>query len=302
MEMFNRKVLDKRIGKLKKSRALDDLEAVEGYIIRKASENGLETSYDVMAEEMPYFKTMAYTEFATCFYLQPLNSKIRNEMMMDAWRDNVKNPDDWTSYFVENIVQKKANKYEDRDEVEKKWPAKDYLVVLPGSNKVKTNVCLNRMRELKKMHGDNIYFKPHPITTHQIIGEMKDFFGEDCVLPRHADVYYYLQKAKTVYSTHISESALYATVLGKRIEPIDIWNNIMMGSFACINTHLFDHQHNTKEYINKVFSSYKSGIINPVVDKNWKDKVDKYFDYICKKRDTYNRWYITSVKKKVVKK
>ena len=272
--MFNRKVLNDRIGKLKKSKALDDLEAVEGYIIRKSSENNIETSYDVMAEEMPYFKTMAYTEFATCFYLQPLNAKIRNEMMIDAWRDNVKDPSDWTSY----------------------------LVVLPGSNKVKSNICLNRLRELKRIHGDNIYFKPHPITTHQIIGEMKDFFGEDCVLPRHADVYYYLQKAKTVYTTHISESALYATVLGKRIEPIDIWNNIMQGSFACINTHLFDHQHNTKEYIDKVFSSYKSGIINPVVDKDWKKKVDQYFDYICKKRDIYKSWYITTVKKKVVKK
>ena len=55
---------------------------------------------------------------------------------------------------------------------------------------------------------------------------------------------YYLQKAKGVYTTHISESAVYAAVLGKRIEPIDIWNNITMGSFACINNHLYTHQDN----------------------------------------------------------
>ena len=54
MEMFNKKELDKRIGPLKKSKGLYDLEAVEGYVIRKCGENGLEHSYDVLAEEMQH--------------------------------------------------------------------------------------------------------------------------------------------------------------------------------------------------------------------------------------------------------
>ena len=292
MEMFNRKELDKRIGPLKKNKNLEDLEVVEGYVIRKCSELGLEHSYDVLAEEMPYFKTMAYTEFATNFYMQPLNLKLRNEQMIDAWNHDIKDISDWSSHLVKNIVGKKANKYLHRKESFDKYPAKDYLVILPGSNKVKTNVCLNRLREISKKYGDNVYFKPHPITTHQIIGELKDFFGEENILPREIDMYYYMQKAKGVYTTHISESAIYASVLGKKIEPIDVWNNIMHGSFACINSHLFDNQHHVKKYIDKCFSSYKSGIINPNIDKNWKEKVDKYFDYICKKRDVYKNWFI----------
>ena len=302
MEMFNKKVLSQRIGGLKKSKALDNLEQVEGYCLRKCSEQNIETSYDVMAEEMPYFKTMGYTEFATNFYFQPLNSKLRGEQLMDAWDDNVKNPDDWSSYLVNNIQSKLANKYEGRKEEIEKWPAKDYLVVLPGSNKVKTNVCLNRLKEISKTHGDNVYFKPHPITTHQIIGELKDFFGESNILPREVDMYYYLQKAKIVYTTHISESAIYAAVLGKRIEPIDTWNTLTAGSFESINKYLFTNQHHIKAYINKCFSSPKSGIVNPMVDKNWKEKVDKYIDYICKKRDVYKDWFIVKPKKKVVKK
>ena len=302
MEMFNQKVLSQRIGRLKKSKALDELEQVEGYCLRKCSERFLETSYDVMAEEMPYFKTMGYTEFATNFYFQPLNSKLRGEQLMDAWDDNVKNPADWSSYLVNNIQSKLANKYEGRKEEIEKWPAKDYLVVLPGSNKVKTNVCLNRLKEISKKHGDNVYFKPHPITTHQIIGELKDFFGESNILPREVDMYYYLQKAKIVYTTHISESAIYAAVLGKRIEPIDTWNTLTAGSFESINKYLFTNQHHIKDYINKCFSSPKSGIVNPMVDKNWKEKVDKYIDYICKKRDVYKDWFIVKPKKKVVKK
>ena len=304
MEMFNKKELDKRIGPLKKNKKLYDLEAVEGYVIRKASERGIETSYDVLAEEMPYFKTIAYTEFATSFYMQPLNLKLRNEQMIDAWHDgDCKTCDvqDWSSYLVNNIVKKEANKYQNRKDKTNVYPAKDYLLVLPGSNKVKSNVCLNRLKHISKTHGNNIYFKPHPITTHQIIGELKDFFGEENILPRDVDMYYYMQKASHVYTTHISESAIYAAVLGKSISPIDVWNNIMHGSFACINSHLFDNQHHVKEYINKTFSTNKSGIINPAVDKNWKEKVDKYFDYICEKRDKYKNWFIDSRKPKAKK-
>ena len=110
--------------------------------------------------DMPYFKTMAYTEFATNFYMQPLNQKLRNEMMVDAFNDNVKKPDDWSSYLINNVLKKSVNKYQHRKDKTDKWPAKDYLVILPGSNKVKTNVCLNRLQFISKQHGNNIYFKP----------------------------------------------------------------------------------------------------------------------------------------------
>ena len=298
MEMFNKKELDKRIGPLKKNKKLYDLEAVEGYVIRKANENGLEHSYDVMAEEMPYFKTLAYTEYAGNFYLQPLNFKLRNEQLIDAYNDNSSEIVDYSSLLINKIVNNEANKYTGRKEEFSKYLPKDYLVVLPGSNKVRENVCLNRLKYISKQHGDNIYFKPHPITTHQIIGELKDFFGEENILPRDINMYYYLQKAKGIYTTHISESCIYGIVTGKKTEPIDVWNNIQRGSFYCINNHLLTHQHDAKSFINKTFSSYKSGIINPSVDINWKEKVDKYIDYICKKREVYKNWFIDNPSKK----
>ena len=297
MEMFNRRELDKRIGHLKKNKKLEDLEQVEGYFIRKCTEAGIEFSYDVMADEMPYFKTLAYTEFATSFYIQPLNVKLRYAQMIDAYADNCEVVD-YSSYLIENIMSKNANKYQDRNSKFDEYEPKDNIVILPGSNKVKSNICLNRLKFLANKHGNNMYFKPHPITTHQIIGELKDFFGDSNILPRDIDMYYYLQKANNVYTTHISESMVYAAVLGKKIEPIDVWNNIQMGSFYCINNHLLDNQHDIKNYINKCFSSPKSGIINPAVDKNWKEKIDKYIEYILKKREMYKDWFIAEPKKK----
>tara|TARA_S200002703_G_C3786508_1_gene242521 strand:- start:213 stop:1109 length:897 start_codon:yes stop_codon:yes gene_type:complete len=298
MEMFNKKELDKRIGPLRKNDSLYQLEQVEGYVIRKCQEKGIETSYDVMAEEMPYFKTIGYTEYAGNFYLQPLNFKMRNEQMSDAWHHNTKDVADYASWLVKNVVDKNSNKYKHRTEEIDKYPAKDYLVVLPGSNKLRENVCLNKLKHIVNKHGNNVLFKPHPITTHQIIGELKDFFGEENILPKNVDMYYYMQKAKGVYSTQISESALYAAVLGKKIEPVDVWNNIQRGSFYCVNSYIYFNQDNIKEYVNRTFSSYKSGIINPNLDKDWKKKVDDYIEYICEKREKYKDWYIAVPKKK----
>jgi hypothetical protein len=86
--------------------------------------------------------------------------------------------------------------------------------------------------------------------------------------------------------------------MNKDTQPIDVWNNIQRGSFYCINNHLLSNQHNAKEYVNKTFSNYKSGIINPEIDKNWKFKVDKYIDYICDKREQYKGWFIDSPPKR----
>lgn len=296
MEMFNKAEMDKRIGPLQKSKSLYDLEEVEAYFIRKCGEHSIKCSYDVMAEEMPYFNTLGYTEYAGNFYIRPLNFKLANAQMLDAYHDKMHTVEDYASWLVNKVVTNDSNKYTDREQNES-LPPKDYLVVLPGSNKVRDNVCLNKLKYIKRAHGDNVYFKPHPITTHQIIGELKDFFGEDCVLPRNLNMYYYLQKAKGVYTTHISESCIYSLVLGKPTQPIDVWNNIQQGSFYCINNHLLDNQRNSKKFINKCFSSPKSGIINPHVDKNWKEKIDKYLDYIMIKRLDYQNWFLADAKR-----
>ena len=148
MEMFNKKELDKRIGPLKKNKNLYELENVEGYVVRKCSEYGIKASYDVLAEEMPHFRTMGYTEFATCFYMQPLNLRLRSEQLSDAWYDKCGNCEkvDYAGYLIDNVLNNQANKYLEREEEFAKYPPKDNIVVLPGSNKIKTNICLNRLR------------------------------------------------------------------------------------------------------------------------------------------------------------
>lgn len=295
LEMFNKDVLEERLGPLKKSTKLKSLEAIEKYTLKKCKENGLEHSYDVIAQEMPYFKTMGYTEYATNFIMQPLNSDLRSQQNRDAFLDDCEVLD-FCQYFRKNIKEKEANKYQDREADFKRYPARDFLVVLPGSNKIKEKTCLNKLKKIAKTHKGKVWFKPHPITVHAIIGELKDILGPENILPRDIDLYYYLPKAKKVYTTHISESATYAVALGIPIEPIDVYIGMETGSFYNINRFLFEFQKDGIAYINKVYSSPKSGIINPVIDKDWKQKIDKYFKYIIARRNVFKDWYLIKEK------
>mgnify|MGYP000202601471 CR=1 FL=1 len=301
MEMFEPGTLEERIGYLKKASNLKEtLEEVEAYAINKLKDAGLEHSYDVIAHEVPDFITMGYTEYATNFVFQPLSLSAREAMMVDALHDDCETTD-YTSLLRDNIKNNKANKYQDRNDPDGKYVPKKILVVLPGSNKLKQKVCLNKLKEVNKIHKGDVLFKPHPITTHAVIGELKDLFGEDAVLPRDTDIYYYLQKAEKVYTTHMSESAIYAVALGKTIEPIDVFNDVHMSSFYNINRILFAHQDKGGEIINKMLSSYKSGCINPNIDKDWRNKVDKYIEYILDYKSKHKGWYIIKDKENVKK-
>ena len=87
-------------------------------------------------------------------------------------------------------------------------------------------------------------------------------------------------------------------MLGKQVEPIDVWNNIHHGSFYSVNSNLFDNKDNAAEWVNRTFSSPKSGIINPEIDEDWKAKVDQYMEYIYEKREYYKGWFLDLPKKK----
>lgn len=292
MEMFNEVALKERLGPLKKQRNLWNLEGLERHLLMHIKKYGVETSYDVLAGEMPYFKTMGYTEYATNFYMQPLNLKIREDSIQDAYDHNVEDVKDFAGYLRKNIEEGQANKYKDR-KIDTTIDPEMNLVILPGSNKLHEHVCKNKLDYIKKKHGKYVLFKPHPITTHAVIGELKDMYGEHQILDRNLDMYYYMQHADKVYSTHLSESALYALVLGKEIEPIDVLHMQHRGSFYPINQHLFDRPgQDGIDWVNRVFSSYKSGIINPAVDNDWREKIDQYLEYIMKKRKFYKNFYL----------
>ena len=290
MEMFDKKTTDERIGKdLQKNPTLDNLKEVEVYFLQKVSEYGLKANYDVMANELPFFETLNYTEYAHCFIIHPLNYDLRNQQIIDSIIDTENETDDYVTYFQNILGQGIANKYDNRNipNVEER----EHLIVLAGSNKLKERICLNKLKFLHEQFSGNLYFKPHPLTKFSLIGEIMDIFNEDAVLHRSTDLYSVMSRSKVVHTSHLSESVLFALIMQKEVDPIDVYQNIETSSFYHINRFLFTEKY-PLEWINKVFSNPKSGIINPAVDKDWKGKIDSYLEYIFNVRSNYFNHYI----------
>jgi len=289
MEMFDKKSMDERIGKkLRKNKNLLHMAEVEAFFTAEMEQYDTEYAYDCIANELPFFKTLNYTEYAGCYMIHPMQQEMRIKQIEDAYLDDAEVKVDFVKQFRDRILAGQSNKYQNMTDL-KKYKRRSNLVVLPGSNKLKERTCLNKLKWIRDQ-GD-VYFKPHPITTHAIIGEMKDLLGEDNVLPRNGNMYELLVEADTVYTSHLSESAMYAVALGKKISPIDSYNQIIYGSFYHINKHLFTSD-DPQAWVNRTLNSPKCGLIDSKSDGNWKSKVVDYLTYIHQERAKYEKFYI----------
>jgi len=218
IEMFNLTEQKNRIGeKLFKSNMLDDLKPVEELLIEIADRMAIKTAYDVTAFENPAFTTLSYTEWGSNFIVFPLNNDLRRDMVLDSLLSPEQDVQDWGGYYKDLVDSKKANKYKDRKSVRK--ASRESLIVPVGTNKFMDVLDLEKINAI--CENENAYIKPHPLTTHEYIGLLKDKCGEDSVLERDHDLYEMLAKADKVYTTHYSESMLYAAMLEKDIDVVD---------------------------------------------------------------------------------
>lgn len=289
MNMFNHEEMEKRIGKLNKSEFLDELKEVEEFFDTEANKLGFETAYDVTAHENPCFKTLSYTEWGSNFMVQPLNNDVRRDMMLDSIIDPVSETLRWDLYYRDVISNKAANKYEGRRPANK--VGRKSIVVPLGTNKFMDVIDIKKMIEVTK--DGNAYIKPHPLTTHEYIGYMKDKCGENNVLSRDHDLYEMMVKADKVYTTHYSESMLYAAMLGKDIDVVDKLGKHFPAGFWHINQHILRTPKEARiPQLNKILSSFHSGVFNPRVDKDWKTKMIAYLRYMTERREHFKGLYI----------
>lgn len=289
-EMFDERLRDERIGHLRKTKFIEELRECEEYFLELVSKRDIKTAYDVVANESINFQTIGYTEWGGNFLMYPLQYELRRDCIVEC----LMSPEpvsDWVGYYKQVLEDKNANKYIKRGKPTQK--AKEAIVVLVGTNKLKGSVDIDKLNWMVKRHEGNIWFKPHPLTTFEYIGFLKDRVGFDHVLERDEDLFYYVQNSDKVYTTHFSESLIYASILGKETEPVDLYETQQRGGFSHISNFLFKNQFNEnyEEIINRVFSCSRSGIINPRVEPHWKEKMEMYVDYILAVRENYKFWY-----------
>ena len=294
MKMFNRHALDKQIGDMPKSKTLEHLRPVEKYFLKEVKKLSLEQDYDVVANEVPWFRTMSYTEFAHCFIMYPLSPIVKVRQMQEAYEDATEIKIDYIKYFKGRINNSVVNKYSHIKD--RSVPPRDHLIVPVGSNKIKETVCMNKLRYIIQTNGeDEVYLKPHPLTTHQIVGELRDMLGENVVLNRDDNLYKLLVDAEVIHTSHRSESIVYAVSLGKEVDCIDVYQKAQEGSFFHIADGIFNHGPKVEDqqrYIQRSFNCYKSGIVNPELDDDWKTTIDKYLEYIMEVREEYRYKYL----------
>ena len=129
MDMFNKKSISERIGEIQKSTSLDHLKEVEKYFLYTVKKHKIEVAYDVIANEVPYFKTLNYTEWAHSFIMHPLQQELRIQQIRDAYDDNADQKIDFIEYFKNRILNGQSNKYTHIHKDTKNSP-RDNLVVL----------------------------------------------------------------------------------------------------------------------------------------------------------------------------
>ena len=254
----------------------------------------VEISHDCIADENPHFKTMNFTTYAGCFIMHPLVPKLAHQQMIDAVADmKYSTLGRYRDDFVDKVNSGKASKYLQVKQAPKKM-CKD-LIVLPGTNKVAEHISMFKLAKLRD-ECDSLAVKPHPLTTQKELDELEVFFSKNknCyVCDVQDDLYELLKGADRVHTTHMSESALYASVLEKEITSIEKYKTINRASFYHINSLIFGKPKNVS-FVQPMlaFGSDLSGVVIPEVDDSWLDKIALYIEYMRETRNIYKGCYV----------
>lgn len=278
-----------KIVAIKWSSKYKDLLEAEDYLKEKLESLNIEASFDVTAIEPLYFKTLNHTSYAGFLIIHPLNFEQSLRQMADAYADNMSgNHIDFLKNNLNNAET--ANKYNISDTPYTR-PRKA-LVVLPGGNKLKKHMCVGKIEKILEKHGkDNVLFKKHPISRNEPYEELDKYLGGIEYASGFCNLNTLINESEYVYTSMVSETALTANILGKKVDHFDLIQNRETTSFGHINYYLFT----TKDpvaWASQAFASPKSGVIHPIVDSAWKDKIDNYLDYILELREFYKDAYV----------
>lgn len=189
--------------------ANEELRTLEGYV-KKHCPVKLRYSCNVMP--MRHIDGFAFVEFLGGIMMTS-SSGVINEMAITDLAQ--KASAEWIKPFI-GAVAETPDKY-----TEFMQPPPDGIkaaVILPGSNILQQIACRWILEELPQ-RVDGLYFKPHPVTTNEIIALLASF-GK--VLPREVSAYSLLSaEGIKIYTTMASTLALQARLLGKEVYSIE---------------------------------------------------------------------------------
>lgn len=274
--MFDPEERKKRIGDEQFTDRLEVLRPVEEFFLDTIKHFPFVHAHDCNALEPFKFWTMNYTSCAGFFYMRPLQHEITQYQVREAIMDDESDGIDYVQHFKDKILNGTANKYKGRRDHKGTYLS---LVVLTGENKLNDEICIEKLRSIVEEQGKLALIKPHPLTKQSVIdGLRKKLLPSANFATPDDDLYQAMQCADTVYTNNSSESAIYATALGKPIKTISAWKGRMRGTFLNINEVLLSSPR-PQMALNKIFSSRYSGLVHPELHEDWQDRIVQYLEY-----------------------
>lgn len=290
-KMFDETEINRRLSNIVNINSdISKLKEVEEYLLLKAEHYEFDLCYDLSAPEKPFFDYLNYSNYSNFFMMRPLSPELANKQIIDSLAFEEPFNYNYVSYFISKVKQNNANKYTDMESIT--YTNYDAVVCLPGSDKLFDYVCFNKLKLIVEIHGKRAIFKPHPLTCEESLKKLTKNLPKLARISKPKEnIYSYIKEAKYVYTSHWSETVLYASVLGADVEPIDTFQHRYLATYEHLNSHLFGQVHVDK-IINKIFNNYRSGFINPEIQTDWRYRIDKYLDYIASTRARFKTYYV----------
>lgn len=291
--MFDEECIKTHIGTdIKYRNVVDELRPLESYFIELCKKYKVNFSHDCTAEETTCFKTLNYTSYANMFIMSPLSCVLSSVQIGDAISEGLK-PVGHIDWIRNNVNNNSQGKYTlpDGSEMQSE-DIGDFsdLVILTGSNKYKETISHKKLEALVGILENNLVIKPHPLTNKKHMEYLENKKGNALLVDPKSNLYNLVNKANKIHTTHASETPLICSVMGKKITPIDTFGNHAKGIFNTISHICFTYD-NPLKVLDSAFASFKSGVICPEVDKDWKGKMEDYVKYMINKRNTQRGFY-----------
>ena len=151
----------------------------------------------------------------------------------------------------------------------------DKVIFLPGSNLLCKPDCID-IKRVDKLVKEGYIIKPHPITAHIFIAELRARYGYDKVLGKKEGGHELLLNASKIATAQNSEMGLMALLMGKPIQMVSFPVKEREKALLTYES-LYEGLAGTQatETILKVFSAKNSGMIFNF-DNDAEDRMERY--------------------------
>ena len=248
---------------------LDSLSLLKERLVFDKTE-GLDWEYDLWfnTNELHSIRKWLYTDFLGKGVACRVNSIKINTKLYKAIIDSDVKIDEERIEKIKNNLQ---NKYTLR------WNTEFYdkVIFLPGSNLLCKGTVID-YRRVQKLVDEGYVIKPHPITAHIYIADLRRRFGTEKVLDKKEGGYELLLNSKEVAAAPNSEMGLIAILLRKKLSLVS-YPKVDREKNLLTYESFYDTISGSNSYLAlcKIFSAKNSGIIFEF-DEDAEDRLQAY--------------------------